>query len=101
MQEPETSWMVSAHFSSASVECSIQTISLPAPGSLDGAPSAEVVAQVELEEGNSVSATLPEVDKVLEMSMLRLGVGHFQTESLQEPRARLQLDPSQRCHHLA
>ena len=63
--------MVSAHFSSASVECSIQTMSLPAPGSLEGTPSAEVVVQVELEEG---TATPSEVDKVLEILALRLGV---------------------------
>ena len=66
--------MVSAHFSSASVACSIQTMSLPAPGSLEGTPSAEVVVQVELEEGTSVSATPSEVDKVLEILVLRLGV---------------------------
>ena len=50
-----------------------------------------------LEEGNSVSETLPEVDQVLEV---QLGVGRFQPESLQEPRAWLRLDLTQSCHHL-
>ena len=66
--------MVSAHFSSASVACSIQTMSLPFPGSLEGTPSAEVVVQVELEEGTSVSLTPSEGARRLEILVLLLGV---------------------------
>ena len=54
--------------------------------------------KVEQEADNSVSATLPEVGTVL---MVLLGVGQFQLQSHQEPRARLRLGLAQHCHHLA